>query len=95
MTDLRKAARGQPCALRLPGCLPGSDTVVLAHLRRGNIAGVGQKPCDLAGIPMCDACHGKYDRRVPSSYSREAMDAECLRALCQWLSFITKQGWVK
>lgn len=92
MTDLRKLAEGKPCHLRLPGCLPGTETVVLAHIRRGGIAGIGQKPCHLAAMPMCDHCHSKFDGRVPSPHSRAQMDADALRGLCQWLTKLEKDG---
>lgn len=91
MTDLRKLAQGKNCMLRLPGCRPGpgNETVVLCHLRRGGIAGVGQKPCDLAAIPMCHQCHGVYDGQIKSTHSRAQLDADALRGLCQWLSWLT------
>lgn len=90
--DLRQLARGRPCMLRLPGCLPGNDTVVLAHIRRGGIAGTGQKPNHLAAMPMCDHCHSKFDGRVPSPHSRAQMDADALRGLLQWHDHLLREG---
>jgi hypothetical protein len=85
--DLRKMAHGQDCYLRLPGHCNGDPAkVVLAHIRRGNIAGVGQKPCDLAAMPMCSSCHDVFDGRSPSPLQRTIIDAEALRGLVQWLS---------
>jgi hypothetical protein len=88
--DLRQLAKGKQCYLRLPGLCCHPETVVLAHIRRGNIAGSGQKPCDPAGLPMCNVCHGIYDGRIRSDYSREQLDAEALRGLVQWLDWLWK-----
>jgi hypothetical protein len=91
--DLRKMARGQECFLRLyPYCNGNPETVVLAHIRRGNIAGMGQKPCDLAAMPMCDQCHSVYDGRLQTPLQRVLIDAEALRGLVQWLSKIGQEA---
>lgn len=65
MTDLRKAAKGRECALRLPNiCNHNPETTVLAHIRRGGVAGKGQKPNDLLGVLACSSCHDEIDRRT-------------------------------
>lgn len=92
MTDLRKLARGKQCHLRLPGCLPGNETVVLAHLRIGGIAGMGQKPVDLAGLPCCDRCHSQLDGRAKSPHSRAQIHADALRGLLQWQTWLVSNG---
>lgn len=84
--NLRTIARGQPCFLRLPGCSHDTEQTVLCHIRRGNVAGVGQKPCDVAAFPACARCHGIFDGRYRAGYSRAELDAEALRALVQWLA---------
>lgn len=93
MTSLRRLAMGKPCYLRIPGCRPGpgNETVVLAHLRRGGIAGGSQKPCDFTAIPMCHHCHQIFDGGK-SIHSRAQLDADALRGLCQWLSWLAKNG---
>ena len=60
---LRLAARDQTCTLRLPCCLPGTETVVLCHLRFFGWAGIAQKPHDILGVFACAACHDALDRR--------------------------------
>lgn len=93
--DLRKLAEGQPCYLRLiPHCNCDPTTTVLAHIRRGNIAGMGQKPCDLAALPMCSSCHSIFDGRQQSPLQRTVIDAEALRGLVQWLAYLDKEGLV-
>lgn len=63
--DLRKLAKGKPCQLRLMGiCNFDETTTVLAHVRRGGVAGVGQKPPDICGIWSCSACHDAMDGRL-------------------------------
>ena len=61
MPSLRKAAKGQPCMLRLYGCAPGPDneTVVLCH-HRG--AGGALKSDDYhAAVLGCYNCHVALD----------------------------------
>lgn len=89
--NLREFARGKPCFMRLEGCTHDREQTVLAHIRRGNVAGIGQKPADVFAIPMCDQCHGRFDGRYRAhGYSRAELDAEALRALGQWLSYLWK-----
>lgn len=89
MSNLRKLAEGQSCYARLPTiCNFDRATVVLAHIRRGNVAGIGQKPSDLCALPLCDACHAVFDGRMKTHMSRAQIDADVLRGLCQWLAFV-------
>lgn len=90
--DLRTIAAGKECYLRLPGvCNQDSTSTVLAHIRRGNTAGVGMKPADINGVPCCSACHDTFDGRARSSYTRHELDAEMLRAHCQWLAWLDQK----
>lgn len=42
MADLRKAARGRECQVRIPGvCNGNSETSVLAHIRLAGLCGIG------------------------------------------------------
>ena len=87
--DLRQLAQGRPCYLRLTGCTYDASQTVLAHIRRGNIAGVGQKPPDVCGFPACDWCHGVFDGRYKAhGYARTELDSEALRAQNQWLAWL-------
>lgn len=90
--NLRTLAAGKECYLRLPGvCNYDSTSTVLAHIRRGNTAGVGMKPADINAVPCCSACHDAFDGRTRSSYSRHELDAEMLRAHCQWLAWLDQK----
>lgn len=91
--DLRALARGQQCYLRLyPHCNGDSETVVLAHIRRGNIAGMGQKPVDEAAMPMCSSCHDVFDGRTQTQIQRTIIDAEALRGLVQWIAYLQRDA---
>lgn len=60
----RKAARGQPCQIRLPGVCNGNpETTVLAHYRLIGISGLGLKSPDQIAAFACSNCHDAVDRR--------------------------------
>lgn len=84
---LRQSARGQACTLRLDGCLPGNETVVLCHIR-GTWAGIGQKPADFIAVYACHHCHDALDRR-----RGERPDGwEVVRALVETLTAMHSAG---
>lgn len=62
---LRDSARGQPCALCLPGiCQGGTETTVLCHLPSHiGLKGVGMKVPDWWAVYGCHACHAALDQR--------------------------------
>jgi hypothetical protein len=62
-TQARKAAKGQPCLVRLPGCDGGGETTVLAHYRLAGYCGTGIKPPDEMGAYACVNCHDAIDGR--------------------------------
>lgn len=90
--DLRKLAEGKPCYLRLHlFCTHRAEETVLAHIRRGSTSGVGMKPVDINGVPACSRCHAVYDGEKQHFYSKTELDAEMLRAHCQWLDWLWQQ----
>ncbi|MFN2095142.1 DUF1364 domain-containing protein [Pantoea agglomerans] len=87
--NLRKAARGRECTIRIPGvCSFNPETSVLAHYRLSGLCGTGIKPSDLTGAIGCDNCHAAVDGRLKTEYSYEElrlMHAEgVLRTLDIW-----------
>lgn len=94
--NLRKRAQGKPCYLRLPGvCEGGTETVVLCHIRRGGVAGMGQKPPDLCGLPACFSCHNELDKRSNmGGFTANEIDGYTLEGHQRWLAECQKQGWV-
>lgn len=89
MTALRRAARGQECTLRLPGCLGGTDTVVLAHIRRFGMGGMGIKPPDWCAVFACAHCHAIQESRDPEA---PCGDDDILRALIETISLQVRAG---
>lgn len=91
--DLRRLARGKDCMLRVPGvCIHDPETTVLAHIRRGGVAGVGQKPADLIAVWACAACHDVIDGRGNPGMPRGELDGYVLEALCRQLNEYTREG---
>lgn len=91
--NLRKLAQGQECQMRIPHVPCSSpETVVLAHIRRAGIAGVGQKPPDLCGFYCCSAHHDIVDgRKVAANLTRVEIDQAILFALLRTLVIVSKE----
>ena len=95
MKDLRKAAKGRDCQARFPGyCAFDAATTVLCHVRRGGIAGVGQKPCDLAAFIGCHVCHDIADGRRKSEIPDDELNGYILDAVCRTLAIWNREGYV-
>jgi hypothetical protein len=101
MTNLRKASRGRPCQIRLPGiCNGNAETTVLAHYRLAGLCGVGTKPVDPVGAWACSSCHDAVDRRSHTDLERDfvrlAHAEGCLRTIAQLVSegyeFVKRRG---
>ena len=90
MTSARKAARGKPCLVRLPGCDGGGETTVLAHYSLIGISGGGLKSPDAMGAWCCMSCHAIADGRapLPEGYTR----AEVRLALAEGVFRTQQQG---
>lgn len=94
MSKLRRLAEGMDCTLRLPGCISGgvNQTTVLAHVRRANIAGAGQKPPDLCGVYACLKCHSAIDgRELIPGLTKLELDQSILFALLRTLVIVSKE----
>ena len=87
-SNLRKAARGRECQIRLPAtCNFDPSTSVLAHL---NGAGMGMKHHDIHASIACSKCHDVVDGRVKSDYEKDFLE------LCHLQGVIrTQQIWLK
>ena len=86
---LRSMAVGRECTVRLPYCNNDPETVVGAHIRRANQAGIGQKPCDLALVYACSSCHDAIDGRVIiPGLTKLELDQAILHALCRTLHIV-------
>lgn len=91
--NLREAARGRDCQMRLPGiCNHNPETVVLAHIRRGGVAGMGIKPLsDLCGVLACSACHDEIDGRTRLT-ARDKLDGYIIDGWARTIDMWAKEG---
>jgi len=91
--DLRKAAKGKECTVRLPvACNYDVSTTVLAHIALAGNSGVGMKPCDLSAVRACSGCHDVIDGRVPTHLSRADIEGYVLRGMCRTHDAYRKEG---
>ena len=93
--NLRKAAQGRACLVRLPGCDGGGETTVLAHYRLAGYCGTRLKPPDMPwGAFACGPCHSRVDRVVRDleyDFVRLAHAEGCLRTI----DLLVKEGAIK
>lgn len=91
--NLRDAARGRECMVRLPGCDGGGETTVLAHYRMSGLCGVGQKPIDLIGAWACHRCHEIIDRRAGvNDFDHDYIRLAHAEAVLRTLDALSKGG---
>lgn len=91
ISKITKSARGEPCLLRLDGCVSGgqNETTVFAHLNSG---GMGQKALDIHGAYACHSCHDKIDGRVQTDYDKSWLNELHLRAVIRTQEILVKKG---
>lgn len=88
---MRKLAKGKPCMVRYAlVCNHDDTTTVLAHIRRGGVAGIGQKPPDLCGVWACSDCHDCIDRRAHKNVSAREREYGILHGMCRTLVEVSK-----
>lgn len=96
MSNLRKAAQGEPCAIREPGvCNFDPSTTVLAHWRAIDVSGMGLKAPDLLGAHACSACHDFVDGRSCPAASRQERELALLRGIMRTQAKLIKFGLIK
>lgn len=85
LVDLRKAAAGQPCYVRLPeACNGNPETTVLAHLRVIGVSGMGLKSPDPLACPACSGCHDAVDRRSHMDLDRDYVVKAHMEGVMRW-----------
>ncbi|HEI3976215.1 TPA: DUF1364 domain-containing protein [Escherichia coli] len=95
MADLRKAARGRECQVRIPGVCNGNpETSVLAHIRLTGLCGTGTKPPDLIATIACSACHDEIDRRTHNLDNKDARLYH-LEGVIRTQTILLKEGKIK
>ena len=93
MVNLTHLARHKPCMLRLDDiCSGDARTTIGAHVRRAHIAGVGEKPTDLAIIWCCAPCAYVTDNpdQRPKWMTIKQLDQAMLFGLCRTLEQVGK-----
>jgi hypothetical protein len=93
MSNLRDAARGQMCQIRIPGlCSHNPEETVLAHFRMAGVCGMGMKPIDLIGAHACHMCHSAVDGRITTAFTHEQLRLMHLEGMVRTLDALVKQG---
>lgn len=87
---LRDSARGETCTLRLQGCLPGTETVVLAHAPGTGMKGVGMKVPDVFSLYCCHNCHDIIDGRKRGEWDFR----DIVRAMAETMTRFIEKGLV-
>ena len=92
---LRDSARGQECALRIPGvCSGDTETTVLCHLPFGG-RGVGIKASDDFAVYGCHRCHSALDGRALPPVSQAELYECVIRAIAETHAVWRQEGLVK
>ena len=90
--NLRKAAKGRGCMVRLEGiCNHNSETTVLAHIRMPGISGMGIKADDLLGAWACSSCHDAVDRRSNTDLDRDYVRLAHLEGMARTIAQLRKE----
>ena len=93
MSKITESARGRVCEMRLEGCLPGTETVVFAHLNRDKGIGLKNKLGKFDwGAPMCHHCHSTVDGSILTNYDSEWLELLHLRATIRYQKKLAKDG---
>ncbi len=97
MANLRKAARGHECTVRIPRYCNGNlETSVLAHYRLAGTCGTGCKPDDTQGAIACSACHDLIDgRKKTTDYTRDELRLLHAEGVLRTLAIWKQQGLLK
>jgi len=93
MSKITESARGKVCEMRLEGCIPGTETVVFAHLNRDKGIGLKNKLGKFDwGAPMCHHCHSTVDGSIRNNYDKEWLELLHLRATIRYQKKLVKEG---
>lgn len=94
--NLRKAAAGEPCLIRVPGeCRRDDAYTVLAHVRLIDISGMSLKAPDEIAALGCDRCHDICDGRVPTlTYTYDERRQMLLEGFARTVARRIEQGYI-
>lgn len=92
---LTKSARGESCALRIPGyCCFDADTVVFAHAPCVK-KGMGIKGPSWWGAYACLVCHDVIDRRIITDLSNAEIAEILLPGIFETQNKLLDKGLIK
>ena len=78
--------------VRIAGvCNHDDSTTVLAHIRRGGVAGIGQKPPDLVATWACSNCHDCMDQRAFTWVAAIDREYAMFHGMCRTLVEVYKE----
>ncbi|MDF9911879.1 UNVERIFIED_ORG: hypothetical protein OKW14_003903 [Pantoea brenneri] len=93
--NLRKAARGRECTIRIPGvCNFNPESSVLTHYRLGGLCGTGIKPSDLVAAIGCDCCHAAVDGRLKTEFTHEELRLMHAEGVLRTLDIWEREGFI-
>jgi len=94
--NLRKAAAGEPCEIRVPSICRGDPAyTVLCHVRVSGISGTGLKAPDVIAALGCDRCHDLCDGRTPTlEYSSDERRLMLLEGMARTQARRIEQGYI-
>lgn len=93
--NLRKAAAGEPCLIRVPDFCRWDDVyTVLCHVRIADISGMSLKAPDAIAALGCDKCHDVCDGRMPSQYTYEQRRLMLLEGFARTICLRIQQGYI-
>lgn len=96
LADLRKAARGRECQVRIPGICNGNpETSVLAHYRLAGTCGTGIKPDDMQAAIACNCCHDAIDGRIKTPYNHDELRLMHAEGVMRTIAIWKREGLVK
>ena len=91
---ITKSARGEDCAIRLPGyCNGDTQTTVFAHLASVRFGhGMGHKGPDQLGSYACSACHDCIDYRLRTHYTTQELKIAHYEGIFETMLKLIKKG---
>ena len=97
MANLRKAARGRKCTVRIPGyCNGNPETSVLAHYRLAGTCGTGYKPDDTQAAIACNGYHDVIDGRTKTTdFTYDELRLMHAEGVMRTLEIWRKEGLIK
>ena len=95
MSKIRESAKGENCAIRIPGiCNHNAETVVLAHYRLAGTCGIGMKPNDCQAAYSCSNCHDAVDGRLKTGLSADELKVAFAEGVMRTQQILIKLGLV-